>query len=790
MQPCCFRRQHTNTIKISYMRIFTILAFVLLFQETVIAQHPLDVLPLSGRNELFHTFLMDRGGELWDARRDSVAASLESVDALLARQAQLREDYISLLGDLPENMPLNAEVIGTVQGDGYIIERLHYQSSPGHHVTANFYIPDTGEGPYPAVLVMCGHYPVAKIISIHQKLGALFATNGIAALTVDPFSQGERYQLMDPVTGELNFLGESGTGAHTRLDVGAVLAGSSVVARALWDNHRGVDYLYSRTDVVDTTRVGCTGSSGGGSQATNLLAFDERIKVAAVNSFLMNEETLYSTIGPQTASQNLSYEGAHLIDHPDYITMFAPKPMMILAATQDFFDVTATQATHAEAVDVYTLLGEADKIAYFEEDAAHGYLKPRREEAVRWFRKWFLGDDSPVSEPFTLRVMGVDVLQVTGTGQVVTEFTDEKTVTDLNVEMADAYGDHRTAFWTENTQDSCLNKVRELIRMEAYETAQVDEVEVIQRDGYTLTKLQINSGDHVPVTGLLLVPDGLTEAVPAVVYVDGRGKRTDAGEGGVLEQQFIDSTKIVLSIDVRGFGETADNPSLNETKHGNKEHRNAVIAAYIGKTLIGQRVEDIMKAIDALLTYSEVDANDLTLVGIDRAGSAVAHAVALDDRVDKAIIRASFESWLPMVGNPTELDNMTHMVPFALKYYDLPDLVNTLAPDAVTYFAEPYEIVVSTNDLSAGTQGSLGQNFPNPSASATTIPYQLKQAGSVGIRIYDQLGHQVLHVDQGWQAEGAHQVSIDLERLPVGQYYYQLWLDERAVGSRQMILSK
>lgn len=770
------------------MKYLSIFLAGLFFQIQLAAQDDYDVLPISGRNELFHTFLMERGAEIWDARRDSVDASLASLAALMERQAQLREDYRTLLGDMPEKTPLNAEVVGTIDGDGYTIEKVHFQSRPNHHVTANFYLPE-GAGPIPAVLIMCGHYPVAKSIGLYQELSALFAQNGIAALIVDPFSQGERYQIRNPTTGNLAFAGQSGTGAHTRLDVGAMLAGTSVVAHAVWDNHRALDYLYERTDVVDTARVGATGSSGGGSQGMYLAAFDERIKVAAINSLIMNEETLFSTIGPQTGSQNLSYEGAHSIEHPDYVTMFAPKPYMILAATDDFFDINATHETRDEAMEVYDVLGVPDNFRFFEEiDADHGYLQPRREEGVRWFKKWFFDDDSPVSEA-DIDILQTTDLEVTATGEVTDEFADEKSVTDLNVEMADGYADDRAAFWTNNTTEEALDSIREIIRFENYDAVDVEETGTITREGYTITKMKINSGDHVPVTGLMFVPDGAADA-PVVVYVDGRGKKEDADEGGVLEQIFVDSGAIAFSIDVRGFGETADNPTKNESKHGNKEHRNAVIGGYIGKTFIGQRVEDIMKALDVVLARTDVNPDDVTLVGIDRAGSAVLHAAALDARVTKTIIRQSFESWLPMVGNPTELHNLTHVVPFALKYYDLPDLVNAMPENSVLYFDEPYSVVSSTDDFFVENEnGILGQNFPNPVSAETVIPYELKKSGDVMLKIYDQQGRVHLSIDQGFQNVGEHQFLIGIKDFSNGQYFYQLWVNDLVVGSKKMLVA-
>jgi len=210
-------------------------------------------------------------------------------------------------------------------------------------------------------------------------------------LIVDFIGYAERDQIVNPSTGALALTGESGTTEHSLMDVGAVLAGTSVVSHILWDNHRGIDYLCSRPE-VDTSRIGCTGSSGGGAQATYLAAFDERVKVTVIDSYIMKEQVLFSTEGPQTASQNLTYEGACGIDHPDYITLFAPKPFMITASTQDFFDINATRQTYADAQLVYDILGAPDKLGYFETDAPHGLNAEKRRATVTWFRTWFYDD--------------------------------------------------------------------------------------------------------------------------------------------------------------------------------------------------------------------------------------------------------------------------------------------------------------------------------------------------------------------------------------------------------------
>lgn len=748
----------------------------------------LDVLPLSGRNELWHSWIMDRGTELWDQRRAEVLASLTTVQDLEARQTSLRDTYRELLGPLPAKTPLSPVIVDTIQMNGYLIEKVLYQSLPNHHVTGNFYIPDSGTAPYPAVLITCGHYPIGKAFEIHQDLGALFATNGIAALVVDPISQGERAQVQHPEFGALLFKGQSGTAAHSRIDVGAVLTGGSVVAYQLWDNHRGIDYLYSRSEVVDTSKIGATGSSGGGSQCMYLSAYDSRIKVAAVNSLLMNEETLFSTIGPQTASQNLSFEGEFGIDHPDYVTMFAPKPYLILAATNDFFDVSATRDTYDEVQDVYATLGVPERVSYFEEDSVHGYLQARREVGVTWFRTWFYNDTTHIQEPVFTH-LPYDSLQVTMAGQVVEEFTDEVTTTDLSVAKADSHSQDRTAFWATQSLDSCLTKVRELIRLEAHDAISVDTVETIMRTGYSIHKLSINSGNDVPVPALLFVPDGIQNPASAVLYVDGRGKKQDAAEDGIIENVFVDSGKVVLAIDVRGFGETVDNPGKNESKHGNREHRNAVISLYIGKTLIGQRVEDVMKAIDYLWALNIVDTTDLTLVGLDRAGPVAVHTAALDSRISETVIRKSIDSWLPMVADPSQLHNMTHEIPGALAFYDLPDLVNSVLPKTITYFDDFYTFSTSLGDDLHPVSGQLFQNQPNPASGTTTIRFSISRPGEASIIVFDLNGRESRRLlDPQMMTSGEYTVDMETTGMSAGTYFYQLTIDGEPQATEKMII--
>ncbi len=85
------------------------------------------------------------------------------------RQKKLKAFFLQSLGDLPERTPLNPRIVGTRQYSGYRIERVIFESRPGHEVTASLYLPE-GKPPFPGVLVPCGHSAngkAADIVSAH-----------------------------------------------------------------------------------------------------------------------------------------------------------------------------------------------------------------------------------------------------------------------------------------------------------------------------------------------------------------------------------------------------------------------------------------------------------------------------------------------------------------------------------------------------------------------------------------------------------------------------------------------
>jgi hypothetical protein len=65
------------------------------------------------------------------------------------------------------------------------------------------------------------------------------------------------------------------------------------------------------------------------------------------------------------------------------------------------------------------------------------------------------------------------------------------------------------------------------------------------------------------------------------------------------------------------------------------------------------------------------------------------------------------------------------------------------------------------------------QNYPNPFADWTVVPYTLGEAAEVQLSVYDVLGRTVMTMNPGIVATGEHQIRVDAA-LSSGVYFYRL----------------
>src|SRR5579872_3900241 len=317
--------------------------------------------------EMLPTYLRSRADDFLDKRAREVAG-LHTLDDLARRRAYLREVMVRDLGGFPDRTPLNARVTGTLDRGDYRIEKIIFESQPRFYVTANLYVPKTGQPPYPAVLYPLGHELGAKSHTAWQITLASLAKKGYVALAWDPIGQGERIQMYDEDFEDSKV--RASTTEHTIQGIQCLLIGDHIARYTIWDGMRALDYLLSRPE-VDSTRIACTGNSGGGTHTAYLSALDDRIKVAMPSCYITSWRRLLESLGPQDAEQCLPPWIGQGLDHGDFVLAFAPKPFLILSGIRDFFPINGARETYQEEQHVYSVMGAPDKLRQFEADNGH-----------------------------------------------------------------------------------------------------------------------------------------------------------------------------------------------------------------------------------------------------------------------------------------------------------------------------------------------------------------------------------------------------------------------------------
>jgi cephalosporin-C deacetylase-like acetyl esterase len=203
--------------------------------------------------------------------------------------------------------------------------------------------------------------------------------------------------------------------------------------------------------------------------------------------------------------------------------------------------------------------------------------------------------------------------------------------------------------------------------------------------GCRIEKLTYESEPGIIIPALLYLPEGKERKLPAILYADGRGKEVGAGTGSDIEQ-FVRSGFVVLTIDLRGCGETATTPNpeqANEMYRYFGDYDSAMTALLIGKTLVGMRARDICRGADLLGSRPEVDSERIYGFGGEGGAVPMLYASVFDSRFKQIILEGALSSYESIVTRRIHRKVFEQIVPQALKYYDLQDLVTAVAPRGV-----------------------------------------------------------------------------------------------------------
>jgi cephalosporin-C deacetylase-like acetyl esterase len=366
-----------------------------------------------------------------DERRQAEMTAARTETEFLQYQRSLRSRLLEIIGGLPEEKtPLNAQITGTIDMDGYRIEKLVFESLPGFHVTASVYVPDGVKEPRPAVLVGCGHSPIAKAYRNYQEIAARLIQRGYVVLCWDPVGQGERSQFWDKGKADSRY--NRVCGEHGIFGNVAYLAGSSLARHEALDGIRALDYLTTRPE-VDPDRISVTGTSGGGVQSALLMALETRIFAGLpscyISSLPMRMENRIFRDPDSDPEQDVHRMVSSGVGHAGLCLLNYPRPLVLSVAVEDFFPIEGARKTWREVEATYRRFGHADKAAIVE-----GYHPHSFSDHNQLFAFGFLDRQTgmPVRHTFEpFKLLDAETLNSTSTGQVRLEYPDGKDFLDI-----------------------------------------------------------------------------------------------------------------------------------------------------------------------------------------------------------------------------------------------------------------------------------------------------------------------------------------------------------------------
>ena len=318
----------------------------------------------------------------------TISADISPHDA--ARNEGLRAEYHFMLGldPLPPRTPLAATVTGHLEGDGFVVDLLHYQSVPGLVVTANLFRPaDPEPGTrHPAILVVCGHSGRGRNgnKTAFQDQGIWFARHGYVCLVVDTLQLGEIAATHHGTYREGRWWWQS--------------RGYTPAGVECWNGIRAIDLLCERED-VDPHRIGVTGISGGGAVTIWIAAADERVRAAVPVSGMADLRSYVPGRCINGHCDCMFLVNTFQWPWTRIASLIAPRPLLIINSDADpIFPMEANERITATLERVYALHGAGDSFDTQVSRGGHAYRADIRAGAYRFLNTHLKDDPRPVTD--------------------------------------------------------------------------------------------------------------------------------------------------------------------------------------------------------------------------------------------------------------------------------------------------------------------------------------------------------------------------------------------------------
>jgi dienelactone hydrolase len=541
--------------------------------------------------------------EDWEKYRD---AKVQALRASFGATAEVPKD-------------LSVKVTKKLDGEGFRIENLVFESRPELVVTANLYVPAPERPSMPGLVIIHSHHN-PKTQAELQDMGMTWARLGCYVLIMDQVGHGERRQ--HPFVDASSYPGTYRVGRQdyffryvTAMQLH--LVGESLIGWMAWDTMRGVDLLLGRPG-IDKSRIILLGSvAGGGDPAAVTAALDPRI--AAVVPFNFGgpqPETKYPL--PQDAEMSFNYAGGGSWESTRNLRLSARDgflPWVIVAS------VAPRRLIHAHEFawdrDHDPVWKRYEKIfGFYNEPGGLSFCNGRgavtgqppeathcnnigpvhRQGIYPSLEKWF--GIPAAGKEYQERRPAADLACLPPGAKPRLVHQLAKDLAGTSRPKASRLRDH-WSFVLGDTQPQAGPKVTEFLPLK------VGDVTVER------TSLEVEPGIVVPLV-LLLPAHEPSARMPVVVGVSQGGKQDFLKKRSDDLAALLKGGAAVCLPDLRGTGETRPGDSRGRGSEGTSI---AATELMVGRTLLGLRIRDLRSVLRYVRGRSDLDGARLALWG-------------------------------------------------------------------------------------------------------------------------------------------------------------------------------
>jgi dienelactone hydrolase len=539
----------------------------------------------------------------------------------------------------PPPEKLNVRVTAVVNGDGFKIENLVYESRPGQWVPGNLYVPAKPAKSMPGILIVHAHHR-DKPQSELQDMGMTWARAGCLVLIIDQVGYGERRS--HPFHSAQDYPKPFKTSRQDyffRYDSGVQLQllGDSLMGWFVWDQSRGVDLLLARPG-IDPKRIIILGAvAGGGDPAGVTAALDRRITCCVPFNFggpqpetrfplPDNVETSFNYLGGTYWDSTRGLRLGGRDDFPHWVIVAGAAPHPLIHGHEFSWDGDHDPVWKRYQKIWGEFYGAADNLG-----VAHGKgllkLNPPEASHCTNIGKFHRRMIHPLFERwFGIKVAEMDEYSSPRKPEELICLTDaarQELKPKSLTELMSAIGKERIEIARKRLTGKSSAEQRRILRDNwgnllgpvspgkppVIKTQSIDDQQVAGAKVERIV-LEVEPGILVPV--VILTPTKLNGRAAAVVGL------AQAGKAGFLKdragelKELVKGGAIVVLPDLRGAGETR---SGNSRGQNSNDTNLSVHEQLFGETLLGQRLRDLRSVLAYLRERKDVDAKRLALWG-------------------------------------------------------------------------------------------------------------------------------------------------------------------------------